>query len=501
MRTDTNDRRRFIEALEAWEWVTGASRPSTGLRVDQAIEEARHVWQRILDGETDSLSAVPSQDLPDVLHGLAAVISEADPRSEAAIDAVVRCFKAVDALVWPEDHFGEKSGLLSTFSYLVWRQARRTGLEAAREEWERRTVDLALSQPWVRDFLEIPAQRWSNQLTGCFFQDPVVVFAYRARLGVRINLLPVAAWREAIIAYDWMTQNPTPLLSNDERHYFLASFALTAGAGCKHCGDTNGAIDWLATAERHALQIIGSGEFRVRITFVRLSVAYERHQYDEVAARLPALLKDAEKVKSPVFSAKCRLLEAMNFKEMGEWERAMGAFERLLQSEGARMDPHVRALSKLSLAGIRSRRRDVEGALALVDDVSGILADSDIPPVRAHAQAVRGEILRDHGVLGGAIDSYRAAAHDYAQQGMASMAVYTALIAAETLLVANREAEAMSQLVALLPVVDELELVGEGVAIVGLLREAIRRSKADPETLRALKSLLSRSEMTQRHDS
>jgi hypothetical protein len=70
---------------------------------------------------------------------------------------------------------------------------------------------------------------------------------------------------------------------------------------------------------------------------------------------------------------------------------------------------------------------------------------------------------------------------------MDSLAAYVRIVLAETLLASGREGEATLEIIAALPVIEELELVQEGVAAVALLRESLRRQKADPEALKALR--------------
>jgi len=75
---------------------------------------------------------------------------------------------------------------------------------------------------------------------------------------------------------------------------------------------------------------------------------------------------------------------------------------------------------------------------------------------------------------------------------MISLAAYLRIILAETLLLADRPLEAVSHVVLALPVIEKKNLTRELIPAVGLLREAMRRSKADPGVLRQVRDAIHR---------
>lgn len=80
----------------------------------------------------------------------------------------------------------------------------------------------------------------------------------------------------------------------------------------------------------------------------------------------------------------------------------------------------------------------------------------------------------------------------YSAGGFPSHAAYLRVVLAETLMVGGHENDAVAEIVAVLPIIDEQGLVREGIAAIGLLRESIRRKKADPNVLRELRYQLDR---------
>jgi tetratricopeptide (TPR) repeat protein len=189
-----------------------------------------------------------------------------------------------------------------------------------------------------------------------------------------------------------------------------------------------------------------------------------------------------------IFAAKCVFLEAISLKEMGRENEAFARFGSLTNpSDVNRVEPWLRGLALVGMAELGGRKGEFQAAFAFLSRAWLALKESGVPSFIAHFHGIKGEIQRDQGLLVEAIDSYRAAVACYLAAGMAALAAYVRIVLGETLLAAGRETEAAIEIVAALPVIEELGLVREGLAATSLLLESVRRQKADPEAVKALR--------------
>ncbi len=101
-----------------------------------------------------------------------------------------------------------------------------------------------------------------------------------------------------------------------------------------------------------------------------------------------------------------------------------------------------------------------------------------------------GGVHKAMGSLGEAELAFRAAQGDYRALELRGQVAYTHLVIAETLLEMRREREAEWEILAALPVIDEIQMVPEAFAAAALLRESVSRRKADPKALQELKAHL-----------
>jgi len=97
-----------------------------------------------------------------------------------------------------------------------------------------------------------------------------------------------------------------------------------------------------------------------------------------------------------------------------------------------------------------------------------------------------GDILREQGKPGEAIEAYRAALHESEEVGIRGDVAALHLVLADLLLDTGQEAQAEWEIRAALPIIDEEKMVPEGIAALSLLRESVRRSQIDRKALRDL---------------
>jgi hypothetical protein len=95
-------------------------------------------------------------------------------------------------------------------------------------------------------------------------------------------------------------------------------------------------------------------------------------------------------------------------------------------------------------------------------------------------------LLREVGQTAASIDAYRTARQQFHRIGMRADEAALGLVVADLLLESGKDQEAMREILAALPVIDELRMVPEGVAALSLLRESLRHPKINRQALRDL---------------
>jgi tetratricopeptide (TPR) repeat protein len=480
-------------AIRGWIEAVGDRGVSWGPDVPEAMEWAEAAWRGLRSAGLAEPRFVWDSNLPDRLYALSAVIARDElVHPEHALTSIIACYESLERLEWPNDVLGEKTELLTRFAYLAWRQSRRCGLWPSATLWERRAVELALKQDAVPEFLALSPERRSAELNLRFLSDPAVLLAVCARLTSALNPSPAEAILEAMAVRDWVSQNPSCVGPKEDLDNFLAELELIVAGGAKHCGRYQESRRWLDRVDRRCHTIAFPEKLRARCAFLRLSISFELHKYDEVMQGLPAVKLAFEYMEMANFVARCSYLEATSLKELGRDNEALEIFRTLIESAAAQGEPWLRALAHVSMAELEGREGQYAAASVMLARAWDCVRDSKVPYAVAHFHGIKGEVLRDQGLLPEAVDSYRAAVASYAAARMDSMAAYVRIVLSETLLAAGRDNEATAEIIAALPAIEELELVQEGVAAVALLRESLLRKKADPAALRALRLQIQR---------
>ena len=104
----------------------------------------------------------------------------------------------------------------------------------------------------------------------------------------------------------------------------------------------------------------------------------------------------------------------------------------------------------------------------------------------AKAQWGLAALLRETGQIEACINAYRNAQKQFASLGMVADIAALNLVIADLLLDQGENTEALREIAAALPVIDELKMVPEGMAALSLLRESTRRQEVDRSALREL---------------
>ena len=183
---------------------------------------------------------------------------------------------------------------------------------------------------------------------------------------------------------------------------------------------------------------------------------------------------------------KSEIVLSSTLKGIGRVSEATAALEGIVDGGVLLANPELRAFVVALLADCYTLQgRFCEAGVCAAKAVD-IQRPYGVPTVVASVGAIMGESFLLQGRVEEAIAAFRRVSRECEEMGMGSQAIYARLALGEALLVAGREGEARSEILASLPAIEKGRLVPEALSALAILRESLRRRKADPKALRDL---------------
>ena len=350
------------------------------------------------------------------------------------------------------------------------------------------------SQPEFRQtaerYLQTPPTDRSEEFASECFSRPEVLLAVCSKLRDLSDISPATVANEAERLYCWLLRSGRSIGIFDEPDYLLGESASLAGGACRLLGKREEAELWFDRAEAGFRHTVNPTPLLAGLAYSRLTLHYDRRLYDRIFELLPSLCASFEKLGMRRELLKCRFLEGMSLKAVGQLDQAIDALDRLRTDPYLAREPRLMALVLVNLGELLSGRERYADAVSLYREALSLQKGCNQPLAMAHLKGVTGEALRQQGLLPQALEAYRAAIEEYEEAGMSTLAAYLRLVAAETLIAMSRHREAEWEIMAALPTIDEQKMVPEGFAAVALLKESVRRRKTNPDALRELREHL-----------
>ena len=97
-----------------------------------------------------------------------------------------------------------------------------------------------------------------------------------------------------------------------------------------------------------------------------------------------------------------------------------------------------------------------------------------------------GNLFRKQGRVSAAIEAYRFCRQEFESLGMVADVAAMRLAVADLLIESGKEQEATQEILAAVPIIEELRMVPERLAALSLLRESLRHQKINRQALRDL---------------
>jgi tetratricopeptide (TPR) repeat protein len=318
--------------------------------------------------------------------------------------------------------------------------------------------------------------------------EPILLLC--GRLRERVDSDPVAVAEEAPRLYELIQFGALEKGLFDENQYLLGETALLAARANRYLGKRRESESWLDRAETAFRSTLSPERSLAEVAYIRLVQDYDAHRCQDVLRRLPSLMTTFESLGMTLDVGKCRLLEAVSWKQLGERQKWVEALDRLrlcLETTGAGF---LLGHLLIELGEYQAQEGNYDTAMHFHGEALTHLSQANRPIGVAYLKWSVGETLALMGDLARAHDTFISAQRDFETLGIRTYAALVGLVTAENLLAMNRQLEAEVAILRVLPTIEEQKMVPEGFAAVALLQESVRRRKTDPNALRELREHL-----------
>lgn len=317
-------------------------------------------------------------------------------------------------------------------------------------------------------------------------EDPETLLVLCGILRDRITASPSTIHDEAEFLYRFLERPKRDIGLFDERDYFLGETALIAGAACRYLSRREESWIWFDRSEASFRHTLNAEADLSRLGYQRLAERLEERQFGLVLELLPSLIGSFEKLGMSEDALKCRFLEGLALFESDQPREAVQAFQAICAEADALGSKKLLAEAYVNLTQAHSMLGEADAAINASGLAIPLLRELGNQISLAKVQWGLGSLLREQGELEGAVGAFRRAQAEFSVLGLRADIAALNLVVADLLLDLGQSAEALSEIAAALPVIDELKMVPEGMVALSLLRESARRQEVDRSALREL---------------
>lgn len=317
-------------------------------------------------------------------------------------------------------------------------------------------------------------------------EDPETLLAVCSVIRSRLTSDPSSAREEAEFFFHFLEKPRRDIGLFDERSYFLGELALLAGAACRQLSRREEAWIWFDRSEAGFRHTINAAADLSRLSYQRLAERLEERQIDVVLELLPSLIESFRTLGMNEDALKARFLEGLAFIETDEPARAADVFAEIADDPETQDNPRLRAAAYTNLTHVHGMVGDADAAIAASAKAIPVFRQLNDRIGLAKVQWGLANLLRESDQLGPAVEAYRQAQEQFDALGMRADIAALNLVVADLLLDLGKDADALREISAALPVIDELKMAPEGMAALSLLRESARRQEVNRAALREL---------------
>ncbi len=316
--------------------------------------------------------------------------------------------------------------------------------------------------------------------------DPEVLLSVTELLRTRIESDPARIGDDARFFFGFVRDSAEPIGHFDEREYFLGELAMISGTSCRVLFHRDDARRWFARAEVHFVLTENGTANLARLAYQKLALAVEERRFDEVLEAAPMWAAAFQKLHMNEGALKCLFLEANVYRETGQMTDSIEVTKRICAEAERIGHTKLLAMALGNLTQFVRLQGDLKQALAYAQQALPLLQQTQNRISLAKLRWSVGDISRELGNQAEALESYRAALRESEEIGTRGDSAAIHLVIADLLLDAGLDRQAEWEVRAALPIIDEEQMVPEGFAALGLLRESLRRRQIDRGALREL---------------
>lgn len=474
----------FGALVQNWVAATKGRNVPTGLSVEDAMSRARNVLGRLEQSGAEA-GPVEAQTV-DVLYAMCRCLE----RGTFALETLKVAYDLAASLQWPEDEFCERDQLLARLAYLAWNNCRLGPDCRAMRQWQSRCISSVTNQEIYRNFLAMTFATRSPSLNAQFLAEPPVLLTACSTLAKTCNTQPALAVHEAVLMYEWLTSQLNTSSVSEEIRYFAGDVAYYAAACFRHLGRFRAHDSWLDLAQAHFANTSYAEPLLARVKWCRLVALYDLHRSNEILGEIPSLTATFRRCGMEVDELKSIFLEASALKFVGRRSEALQRFEVVRSASATAADPLLLGMTVLALGELAGQFGEPERALGILQEALPYLQESGSPVGLGGMHSVTAEVLRNEGQLDAAAREYGKATEVYRAAGLSFQEAYMRVLRSDTLLASGRDDEAVEELAAALPVIAREGAMVDSVAALALLKESLRRKRADPRAIARLRESL-----------
>ena len=334
--------------------------------------------------------------------------------------------------------------------------------------------------------LESPISERPSRATELVLDDPEMLLAFCDILRSRFETAPSSVRDEAEFMFQYLDGIEQRVGHFDEKEYFLGELAMIAGTSSRVLFHREDAHKWFARAEARFVLTENASVNIARLAYQKLALAVEERRFDEVLEGAPLWATAFQKLGLAEGALKCLFLEGNALRETGRMPEAIAVFQRICREAEQLRNTRLLAIGLGTLAQFHRVVGDLKEALVCAQKALPLLQEVQNRVNLAKLRWCVGDIFREQGNRAEALESYRSALRESEEIGIRGDVAALHLVVADLLLDAGMDRQAEWEVRAALPIIDAEQMVPEGMAALGLLRESLRRRQLDRGALREL---------------
>jgi tetratricopeptide (TPR) repeat protein len=462
--------------------------PESGLAPEEAVREALEFLTSLREGKITASTAELDNARIDVLRASCRLLSAAEgmPPTEV-LRAAQALFSFVSDVKWPEPDFEERAEVLCACAFSAWRAARQSENPGEAAVWFRRFGQAMRTSPVAFPLMQsLSASFTANADNIEELEDSETLLGLCAFLKEQIDSSPSMLLEQASVLYRLLQESKAVVGRFDELEFFVGEFALLAGIACRQLSRRQEARSWFDRAERAFRHTVNEAVELLRVSYQRLSLRIEERQTDVVLEFAPALGWSLENFSMFEDALKCRFLEVVALGESGRVAEAVEVAEDVCKGAEKLENPRLLGLAYGNLALYSGLLGDSKKMLEALEKAVPVLTDLNDRIGLVKARWGIGSLLRKQGQISTAVETFRVCRKEFESLGMVADVAAMRLVVADLLLESGREQEATQEILAAVPIIEDLKMVPERLAALSLLRESLRQQKINRQALRDL---------------